>query len=330
MGPSGDAPSPQDRVSDAPDRASSAHRLITRRRVLIGGAAVVAAGVVAERELPLRRWYDDLTHACGDPGPIPPRSDAALTYGSFESAVLGSGVGYGLAVPPGHVLGDPLPVVCMLPGRGGVARANLTGTHMPDFVAEGIAERGVTPFALASVDGGDSYWHRRADGEDRMAMLIEEFLPMLASRWHLGEDTPRAVTGWSMGGYGALLAAQQHPDLFVATAAASPAIWRSYEEMESAVGDAFDSSDDFAANDLFAHHDALERVAVRIDCGTADPFFANDRALADTLRPRPAGEFFAGCHDSGSWRVVAPAQVDFLGAALAAAWDAHPATPATG
>ena len=292
---------------------------ITRRRVVIGGGAAIAllgGGLIAERELPLRRWYDAFTHACGDPGPIPPGSAATLTYGTFASEFVEGEVGYGLAIPPGRLLGDPLPVVCMLPGRGGTARQELDGSYMPDFVAEGIAGRGVEPFALASVDGSDSYWHRRADGEDRMSMLVEEFVPMLADRWHLGADTPRAVLGWSMGGYGALLAAQQHADLFVAAAAASPAIWRSYEEMDAAVDDAFDSPDDFADNDLFTHHDQLERLPIRIDCGTADPFYENDRALVEDIRPRPSGEFFEGCHSGDSWRVVAPAQVDFLGAAL--------------
>jgi len=279
----------------------------------------LAGGLIAERELPLRRWYDDFTHACGDPGPIPPRSASTLTYGTFTSAHVEGDVGYGVAVPPNHELGERLPVVCMLPGRGGTARESLDDSYMSDFVAQGMTERGIEPFALASVDGGTSYWHERADGEDRMAMLVDEFVPMLADRWNLGADRPLAVLGWSMGAYGALLSAQQHAGLFVAAAAASPAIWRSYEEMDDAVDDAFDSPEDFSANDLFAHHDVLELLPVRIDCGTADPFYANDRALVEAMQPHPTGEFFKGCHNGDSWRVVAPGQVDFLGAALAGA-----------
>lgn len=281
-------------------------------------AGTAAVGAVAVRTLPLRGWADDLTHACGDPGPIPPGSDASRTYGTFTSATLGRDVGYALAVPPGRRLGDPLPVAFMLPGRDGTAQSNLDGTRMADFVSQGIAERGVMPFALAAVDGGESYWHARADGEDRMAMFTDEFVPMCEERWRLGDGRPRAVIGWSMGGYGALLAGQEHGDLFVAAAAASPAVWRSYDEMEGAVGDAFDSPRDFADHDLFIHHDRLERLHVRIDCGTADPFYANASALSAELDPPPAGVFFEGCHDNDSWLVVAPAQVDFLGAALGA------------
>jgi S-formylglutathione hydrolase FrmB len=306
-------------ASTDPGPRPAQHRAISRRRLLIGGGVLtgtVAAGAVAVRTLPLRRWVDRLTHECGDAGPVPPVSEAQRTDGTFASTVLGFDVGYALALPPGRSPGDPLPVAFMLPGRGGTASSIMDDTHMADFVAQGIAERGVEPFALAAVDGGASYWHARASGEDRMAMLTQEFAPMCEDRWRLGQEHPRALIGWSMGGYGALLAAQEHPDLFVAAAAASPAVWRSFEEMESAVGDAFDSAEDFAAHDLFAHHDRLERLEVRIDCGTADGFLANDKALAAALDPTPAGTFFEGCHDAESWRVVAAAQVEFLGAAL--------------
>jgi S-formylglutathione hydrolase FrmB len=302
-----------------PETEDPATRAISRRRLLIGGgvlAGTAAAGAVAVRTLPLHRWVDRLTRACGDPGPVPPPSDALRSSGSFPSALLGVDVEYELAIPPDHRFGDPLPVACMLPGRGETAGSCMDGTHMADFVAQGIGERGVEPFALAAVDGGESYWHERASGEDRMAMLTQEFVPMCEERWRLGQEHPRALIGWSMGGYGALLAAQEHPDLFVAAAAASPAVWRSYEEMDAAVGDAFDAAEDFASHDLFAHHDRLEQLEVRIDCGTADGFYANDRALAAALDPPPSGIFFEGCHDHDSWRVVAPAQVDFLGAAL--------------
>ena len=57
----------------------------------------------------------------------------------------------------------------------------------------------------------------------------------------------------------------------------------------------------------------LAATAVSISCGTADPFLANDRALAAHLPHRPAGEFVAGCHDEDFWRRMLPAQVRFVG-----------------
>lgn len=287
---------------------------VTRRSFLVASGVVAATalgGTIAARELPLRQLWDRWTGACGTPGPIPPSSDSTVRTGTFASAVLGSDVGYALAVPPGRAIGDPLPVTFLLPGRGGTAEGCMTGTHFPDFLARGIAERGVPPFGLASVDGGASYWHRRASGEDRMSMLMDEFVPLCAARWNLG-SSGRAILGWSMGGYGAILAAEQHPSMFEAVAAVAPAIFKDFADGD----DAFDSDADFARNDVVSNASRLAGLPVRIDCGTADPFCPDVRMFVAALPSPPAGRFFTGCHNSGSWRVVAPAQVDFLGAAF--------------
>lgn len=295
-----------------------------RRRFLVaagaGAAALAAGGAVAVRELPVRRWWQDLTGACGEPGPVPPVAGATIRDGSFRSATVPEAVGYAVAFPPGHREGDPLPVAVMLPGRGGTGQDTMRSTLLPDFVAQAVTERGTPAFGLACVDGGDSYWHLRADGEDRMAMLADEFLPLVASRHGLGaRGRPRAVVGWSMGGYGAILAGEQHPGTFAGVAAASAAVFLTYDEVLEVGSDAFDSAEDFAAHDVVAGAPRLAGTPVRIDCGRADPFFANDQMLADALPEAPSGEWFEGCHTSESWRVVAPGQVDFLGAALAGA-----------
>jgi hypothetical protein len=57
----------------------------------------------------------------------------------------------------------------------------------------------VPPFALASVDGGESYWHPRDSGEDAAAML-DEFVPLLAC--HGLDVRPLGFLGRSMGGFG--------------------------------------------------------------------------------------------------------------------------------
>ena len=82
-------------------------------------------------------------------------------------------------------------------------------------------------FAVVSVDGGGSYWHKRASGEDSGAMVLTELLPMLDGQ---ALDTSRvAFLGWSMGGYGALLlGARFGPARTAAICAVSPALWMSY------------------------------------------------------------------------------------------------------
>lgn len=279
---------------------------VTRRRAIAGfgvaavGAAAAGAGA---RDLPLRTWYDDVTGACGQGGPAPPRRPGTrVVLGELHSSHVAGPVGYAVGLPPGH--SGAAAAVC-LPGRGSDARWVMDTLHVVDFVvAAGL------PYAVAAVDGGDTYWHRRASGEDRMRMLLEEFLPLLGRRFGL---RPRAVMGWSMGGYGALLAAERRPELFRAVAVSSAAIWPSHAQQHSAVPDAFDSAADFARNDVFAGSGRLADTAVSMSCGTADPFLANDRAFAARLPHRPADEFVAGCHDDDFWRRMLPAQVRFLG-----------------
>ena len=64
---------------------------------------------------------------------------------------------------------------------------------------------------LVAVRGGDTYWHPRASGEDALAMLLDEFIPYCRRELRLGGAAGEAVMGWSMGGYGALLAAESRP-----------------------------------------------------------------------------------------------------------------------
>jgi len=283
---------------------------LTRRRAVTGlGAAALAAGGAAAgaRRLPVRTWYDELTGVCGPSGPSPPRLPGTrVVSGTLHSTSVPEPVDHAVGLPPGHF--GSAAAVC-LPGRGSDADWVMNVLHAVDFVAAAGRR-----FAVAAVDGGQSYWHRRADGEDRMRMLISDFLPLLRSGFGL---EPRAIMGWSMGGYGALLAAERHPERFPTVAVSSAAIWQTHTQQASAVPDAFDGAADFAANDVFAGSDRLARSAVWLSCGTADPFLANDRAFAARLPHRPAGRFVPGCHDDDFWRRMLPAQVRFVGRTLA-------------
>jgi S-formylglutathione hydrolase FrmB len=296
-------------------------RPIPRRAFLAGAGGVTAAAIatafgVRSGRIPARGIWNDVTGACGDPGPIPPDPEWPVAEGSLRSPTVDGPVRYAVVTPPG-LRRRNASLAVLLPGRGGSANDTMTSTGFPGFLAEAMSAGTVEPFALASVDGGASYWHARASGEDRMAMLLRDFLPMLENRYGLARG-PVALVGWSMGGYGALLAAQEHPERFVGVAAASPAIFQSYDEMRAGPGDAFDSPEDFAAHDVIADAARLGDMPVRVDCGTADPFYENDRAFVAALPTEPEGSWFRGCHNGDSWRVVAPAQIAFVGRALAA------------
>ena len=151
-----------------------------------------------------------------------------------------------------------------------------------------------------------------------MAMLIEEFIPLCAHRYHLGSTRELiAVMGWSMGGYGALLGGRDSPLAVRCLRGHRPALWLSYQDMLAGPGDAFDSQADFAAHDVFAGASHLEAMAVLLQCGNDDPFYGISQKLAAVLPSNAHVHFSWGDHTPAYWRSVAPEGIRFAGAALA-------------
>jgi len=283
---------------------------ITRRSLIAGGAAVVVAGAAAEavnlRLLPGRSTMYRVLGLDGPAGSIPDVDPVPSTSGTFVStARRGATVGWTIAAPETD---GPLPIVVALHGYGD-DHADFFGSHLgyDRFLAAHVAAGGA-PFAGAAVDGGNRYWHRRADGDDPAAMVVDEFLPLLARR---GFDTARlAFTGYSMGGYGALHIAGVLGSARVrAVSAISPALWTSAGD--TARG-AFDDAADFRANTVLGRQRSLDGVAVRVDCGTGDGFEPAVRTYVDGFANAPAGGFEPGGHTTAYWRRLAPQQIAFL------------------
>jgi pimeloyl-ACP methyl ester carboxylesterase len=284
------------------------------RRTFLGmlgaavGAGVVGAGGVVGLDGRLRHTLEDKWAYVDGPDLSLPSSGARTVTGSFESRLMHREVGWAYSLPAKV---KPRAIVLSLYGKGANQFAAFDNLHLPDAAAFVGA-----PLAIASADGGrDNYWHKRADGTDAHAMLVEEFVPLLTSK--LGA-LPFALHGYSMGGYGALLAAERGANaagasFFKGVAASSPALWT--EPGETAPG-AFDGAGDFYANDVFTGVAALRSLSVRLDCGTLDPFFQAARQLSELMTwPHVAVFRPWATHTSGFWRSVAPAQMRFLAAA---------------
>ena len=295
---------------------------LSRRAVLrLGiGAAAGAAGAFAlgsTLQEPLTAPPVAMT-GVGTPlappvGPLPLEPAAAApTYvtGSFTSAARGGvNTNWAIARPPGQTA--PLRPVIALHGKGSDA-----ATVMAGGVEQGLAQAvaaGLPPFAVVAVDGGGSYWHQRASGEDSGAMVLDELIPMLSGQ---GLDTSRVgFLGWSMGGYGALLlGARLGPARTAAICAVSPALWTS--SGATAPG-AFDGGDDYAANSVWGLP-ALASIPIRIDCGNGDPFYAATKQYIAQLPNPPAGGFSPGGHDGGFWSSQLPAEITWLAPLLVA------------
>jgi enterochelin esterase-like enzyme len=298
------------------------------RRALLrlgAGAAAGAAGAYAWGMLPTPRpvagppvrMTDAGTPLAPSPAgppppPLEPAAAAAPTYvtGSFVSAARGGvDTNWAIARPPDQT--KALRPVIALHGLGGDAASVMAGG-----VQNGLAEAvnaGLAPFAVVSVDGGGSYWHKRASGEDTGAMVLNELLPMLDGQ---DLDTTRVgFLGWSMGGYGALLlGGRLGPARTAAICAVSPALWMS--SGATAPG-AFDGAADFAANSVFGMP-ALASIPIRVDCGNSDPFYSATQQFVAQLPTPPSGGFSPGGHDSTFWSAQLPAELTWMAPILTA------------
>lgn len=293
---------------------------VTRRTVLrLGlGAAAGAAGAYALGSLPTVPEAATppvtMTSVGAPLAPLPPLAPAtpAPTYvtGSFVSAARGGiTTNWAIARPPGQTA--PLRPVIALHGKGSDAATVMAG-GVEDGLAQAVAA-GIPPFAVVAVDGGGGYWHKRADGDDAGAMVLDELIPMLAGQ---GLDTTRVgFLGWSMGGYGALLLGSRlGPARTAAICAVSPALWTS--SGATAPG-AFDGADDYTDNSVWGQP-ALGSIPIRIDIGNSDPFASATRQFIAQLPTPPSGGFSPGGHDAGFWSSQLPAEVSWMGPLLVA------------
>ncbi len=232
--------------------------------------------------------------------PLPTRES-----GSFISAARGGvDTNWIIARPPGQ--SAPLRPVIALHCKDGDA-ASVMDLGVEDCLAQ-LVQAGRPPFAVISVDGGDTFWRRHNSGQDPGAMVLDELLPMLATK---GLDISRVgFMGWSMGGYGALLLGSRlGPARTAGICVVSPAVYRTYW---GAPPGAFDSVDDWRTNSASALMPQLASTPLRVDCGTSDPFYAATRQFVSQLPTPPAGGFYPGGHDVSFWRQQLPSELTWM------------------
>ncbi|MGO9902797.1 MAG: alpha/beta hydrolase [Solirubrobacteraceae bacterium] len=278
---------------------------------MVAGFELVDHGV-----LPGKQTLDELDGACSVSIPAETFAPAGPSRsGRFLSVARNRTVGYMIAYPPGHNVGSALPLVVSLHGFGGDHLSGLGGLSLARALAGYTNGKALAPMALISVDGGGLYWNPHP-GDDPMAMIVSELIPM-CQRLGLGRPPHRiGAIGISMGGYGALLLAEKHPQLISAVASISPAVWTTYAQARAANPGAFASAADFANDDVITHASALVGLPVRIASGTDDPFHPGVLALAKALPKSAIVDISQGCHDGSFFASQQHASLNFLGTHL--------------
>ena len=141
---------------------------------LVGVAAAGSGAVVlaANGVIPGKDVVDHRLGFCDVP--IPPTHIAAgpIVSGTFPSTYRRTTVGYKIAYPPGYGPGAKLPVSLVLHGYAADESLALSGGNYPAYLAAAVAA-GTAPFALASVAGGNGYWHPHPT-DDPLGMIFHE------------------------------------------------------------------------------------------------------------------------------------------------------------
>lgn len=257
---------------------------------------------------------------------------------SLPSTTLGRPVQYSLFLPEGYEAGSrKYPVLYLLHGFGD----DETGwTQMGDvetIASQAMASGQVPPMIIVMPDAGKSWYVNSADGKNRYEdFFVNELIPHIDSSYRTRTSKQfRAIAGLSMGGYGTLLLASKHTELFSAAAPLSAAVFTDAEVVAMPEADwkrRFTNvypmqqkgkerlSKDWNQNSIFkiletTSPDALKSVRFYVDCGDDDHLIKGNMSLHAAMLDRNISHQFRvrdGGHTWIYWRTALPEVLNFV------------------
>lgn len=253
-----------------------------------------------------------------------------VTHHSFASETLGRDYAYNIYLPDGYDDGDlTYPAMYLLHGSFGNENRWVVNGRMQPTVDRLIAE-GAIPPAVIIMPGSESWW---VDGYNEPAetAFFEDLIPHIEATYRvIPEREGRVVGGLSAGGYGTVNFVLEHPDMFAAGAALSPASYvpvppdHSSGNRHPAYLDADGNFDPekWQALNYTAHIDAYKAqdtvVPLYINSGDHDTFDIAYHAavLYQTLREHQPGaveyRVVDGDHEWQVWVDTLPEALEFV------------------
>jgi S-formylglutathione hydrolase FrmB len=199
-------------------------------------------------------------------------------------------------------------------------------------VVEDLRERGeLKDFLIATPAAGATFYINSRDGKVRYEdFLLQEFFPFIEKRYRAAPGRAnRAISGVSMGGYGALHLAFRHPQLFSSVSAHSAALIERLPSFLGAtqsprsrvLGGVFGSPPDLTfwnANSplTLARTANLAGLRIYFDCGDQDDYgfdsgaTALDKILTSRNIPHEF-HLYPGRHDPGYFATHLPSSLQF-------------------
>ena len=266
------------------------------------------------------------------PRPLP--ATGRVECNSVPSKILARGVPYCVVLPPSFDADKTrhFPILYFLHGLGDNEQFFI---HSGAWnLVEDMRDKGeLGDFLIATPEARSSFYINARDGKNRYEdFLVQEFFPYIEKRYRVAPGRAnRAISGISMGGYGALHLAFRHPQLFSSVSAHSAALINKLPTFLA--GAAPDSPRSRVLGGVFGNPPdpyfweqnspmAMVRTAnlaglnIYFDCGDQDDFGfesgarALDRALTERHIPHEF-HIYPGRHDAGYFAEHLPASLAF-------------------
>lgn len=159
------------------------------------------------------------------------RAQSRIDCSALNSRILQRAVRYCVYIPSGYDESAKqrpprrYPILYFLHGLGDTEKTlfNSGGWTLIDDLRN---QHKLGDFLIVAPEGRRSFYVNSTDGSERYSdFFLQELMPRIESKYRVrASRTGRAISGISMGGYGALRFAFAHPELFSAVSAQSAAL----------------------------------------------------------------------------------------------------------
>ncbi|HLU94152.1 MAG TPA: alpha/beta hydrolase family protein [Membranihabitans sp.] len=273
-------------------------------------------------------------------GPSPEREypGPGTVYESlqFYSEILGRDVSFSVYLPPNYE-GSTVnfPVLYLLHGYSDDETGWIQFGQVQRIADKAIAQHKSAQMIIVMPDAGVTWYVNTAAGKENYEdFMVQEFIPHIDAEFRTRKDRQyRAVAGLSMGGYGALMLALRHPDLFSTSGVLSAGVFTDEEMLamnqerwdrslglpfgEGLTGEArlsgnYQEYSPQAMIDSYKEKDHTTRFY--IDCGDDDFLILGNLALhAQMIKAEIPHEFRVrdGGHSWSYWRTALPRVLAF-------------------
>ncbi|MFA9392116.1 MAG: alpha/beta hydrolase [Prolixibacteraceae bacterium] len=264
---------------------------------------------------------------------------------SFESKILKRSVNYSVYLPFDYDYSNKkYPVLYLLHGRTG-NETDWPRSGRIQFLFENALINGEVPEMVIIMPAAENtYYINDYKGEVRYEdMFFQELIPTLEQKYRIiGNKDNRVISGLSMGGYGALVYATHHPEMFKTCVALSAAVRteKTIQEIESDNWNKWFSpmypgttgqsrvSNHWRKNSPIniihtAAIDQIKTVKFMIDCGDDDELDEANFALHREMRNLGIEHEFTirdGHHDWMYWRKGMAEGLKFIGFYIMGGW----------